>query len=121
MDWGKYFKTHGDFVLAQMQGDKNLYEVAVNVLCIYEDRVLAVDDIMLDCPQFNPSKGEFEAWEAATKDRVLQIAEKMTGVPRQALVYVMEEDIREQKMSNGNALGAISKLKAIAEINMKEQ
>lgn len=121
MDWSKFFRSHGNFIIAQLQGAEDLYEVAVNVLCIYRGRVLTVDDIMLECPQYNPIKQQFEAWVFETKNRVLAIAEELDGVPKDALCYVLEEDIHDQEVNYNNALGAINKLKSLVESNMKDQ
>lgn len=120
MDWSAYFKSHGDFVLAKLKDDESLYAAGLNVLCFIDGRVVPVDSIMHECSQHNWNRQIYEAWSLETRSRVFAVSKKLTGVSKEALLYVLEQDMSESEVNLDNALDAITKLKAIVENNMQE-
>lgn len=118
MDWAEYFRSHGDFVLAQLTGGEALYVAANNVQCIIGGKAQTVDALMFECSKHNWNRQIYEAWVYETKNRVIALANKLTGYEKEALLYVLSIDMAEEG-SYGQAIEAINQVKAIVEAGMQ--
>ena len=118
MDWSEYFRTHGDFVLAQLTGGEAVYVAANNVQCIIGDRVMTVDALMFECSKHSWNRQIYEAWVYETKNRAMALANQLTGYEKEALLYVLSIEMAEEG-SYGQAMEAINQVKAIVEAGMK--
>ena len=118
INWQAYFKSHGDFVLAQLQGNKDAaYKAALDVQCMLPNGMTySVDSIMLSCAKHYTSQAEYAAWLEVTRIRLDGHLKQLTGIAREALIFVIneeqsEESLQEQSESRENAMNAIEAIK----------
>ncbi|MGP1715662.1 MAG: hypothetical protein ACTS9Y_00655 [Methylophilus sp.] len=89
IDWKQYYKSQADFVLAEFTDCKTAYETANKVQCLINNKVVTVADIITEGCNHKKDVFVYTAWLVESEYRVLRQLEKMTGVPHDALRYVI--------------------------------
>ncbi|MGP1715660.1 MAG: hypothetical protein ACTS9Y_00645 [Methylophilus sp.] len=126
INWQAYFKSHGDFILAQLKGKDAAYQAALDVQCMLPSGLTyTVDSIMLSCAKHHTSQAEYKAWMEVTRIRLDGQLKLLTGIAREALIFVIneeqsEESLQEQAESRENALNAIEEIKHRVYAGMEE-
>lgn len=90
-DWLKYFKSHSDFILADISTGIQAMEIACNVQCIINSgEMLSVAQVVSRCSDHLDVAQAFnyDDWNGKTEQLIESHVDMLEGIPKHALSMV---------------------------------
>lgn len=115
MEWIHYYRSQGDFILAQFRSDPDLYHVCLMVQCFLDNRILTVADILQQCSDHHSESMIPDSWRLERKKRVLEIANTLSGISKEALLLAISFETTDSETSHARALDSIQQIRSIVQ------